>query len=122
MQVDNGRLREDGYDVVVDLADVAAAAAAAAVARVLAEQGFAEARVVVADVVVERDHAQARAVRVDGLVDPRTGAPAAPGPARCVVDAGDAVTAAALAHACLVLSEAEAKKVAAALGATLTAS
>ena len=118
VQVKDGRLLQDGYDVVVDLDGVAAAAAAMAVARVLAENGFSATRVVVGDVVVEHERAQAKAVRGDALVDPRTGAPAAAGPSSCVVDADDAVVAAALARACLVLPAADIAIVAATYGET----
>jgi thiamine biosynthesis lipoprotein ApbE len=122
LAVEGGRLQLDGYDVVVALDDIAEAAAAAAVARVLAENGFANARVVVGNVNVDGGLARATAARTEGLLDPRTGAPAAAGPASCVVVADDAVVAAALARACLVLGEASVKAAAATLGATVTVS
>jgi thiamine biosynthesis lipoprotein ApbE len=119
-----GMLRQDGYDVVVDLAGVVAGAAAQALARVLAEHGFAAARVVVdapcagesgalahctgpLAVVVEGGRARATVQRGARLVDPRTGSDVGEGlPERCTVQAVDAVVAAGLAHACLVLGEA----------------
>jgi thiamine biosynthesis lipoprotein ApbE len=122
LSVEGGRLRLDGYDLVVALDDVAAAAAAAVVARVLAENGFANARVVVDGVVVDGGLARATAARTAGLLDPRTGAPAATGPASCAVVADDAVVAAALAHACLVLGEDSVNAAAATLGARVTVS
>jgi len=122
LAVDGGRLRLDGYDVVVDLGAVVDAAAAAALARVVEEHGFADAAVAVADdgsdVFVRGGHARATARRpAAGALDPRDGALVTTGPLSCTVAADDAVVAAGLAQACLVLGAEGVRAAAATLGA-----